>query len=87
MDSCTITVKLFATAKEMVGRSSIELDIPVATQLKVLITDILPQRYPQLQDVLKCSQIAVNCKYVELNSDYLLQQRDEVAVIVPVSGG
>lgn len=83
-----VTILLFAAAKEALNRSEIKLTIPNSPcSVKQLIHQLLPEKYPTLTEFLKFSQIALNCEYIDKNSDQLLQQGDEIAIIVPVSGG
>lgn len=81
----TVTVKLFAMIREVVGTDELMLtlsgDPPVVSQVR----DHLLSEYPMLMPVLPFSQIAVNEEVVEESSP--LKQGDEVAVLPPVSGG
>ncbi|GJD08302.1 Molybdopterin synthase sulfur carrier subunit [Galdieria sulphuraria] len=87
MSTCQVTILLFASAKEAVKRSRIQLTVSKSTCIEELINQILPKEYPTLTQFLQFSQIALNCEYIDKDSHHLLQQGDEIAIIVPVSGG
>ncbi len=78
-----ITLKLFGITREIVGNGeqkiSIDQKINVATFL-----ENMKVKYPALAD-LSSILVAVNNEYAA--SDMLLADRDEVALIPPVSGG
>lgn len=77
-----LTVRLFAAAAERVGRSAVELPLPVSVAaLRRQLTDT----WPSLRELLPRCAVAVNQEYA--TDDVGLQPGDEVAVIPPVSGG
>ncbi len=78
-----ITILAFGVAKDIVGGSSLELELIENTTVGRL-KDILCRRFPDFER-LRSLSIAVNTEYV---SDALeLQEQDEVVLIPPVSGG
>ena len=77
-----ITVKLFATYREIIGTSVLELDIPQGSNTRSLLT-ILKQKNKNLST--DYSIVAVNSEYVSENA--VIKDGDEVAIIPPVSGG
>ncbi|UOQ73100.1 MoaD/ThiS family protein [Hymenobacter cellulosilyticus] len=78
-----LKIALFGIAKEIVGSSSLDLDTP-ATQSVAGLMGQLRTQYPALSE-LSSLAIAVNSEYAA--DEYQLQERDEVALIPPVSGG
>ncbi len=79
----TITVLAFGVAKDIFNAPSIQLELMNdATVMSLKYT--LEQQYPRLKQ-LSSYLIAVNNEYA-LPEDYI-HQRDEVAIIPPVSGG
>jgi molybdopterin converting factor subunit 1 len=80
----TITVKLFAAAREMIGSETVSLELPesatIADAKRILI-----EQYPQLEKLLLRSVIARNQEYA-LDTDEIASS-DELAIIPPVSGG
>ena len=77
-----ITVKLFATYREIIGTSVLELDIPQGSNTRSLLT-ILKQKNKKLST--DYAIVAVNSEYVSENA--VIKEGDEVAIIPPVSGG
>ena len=77
-----IRVKLFGVARDIVGSSTLELEDEVKTVGELL--DLLKIRYVQLTK-LTSLLIAVNEEYAELSDP--VHERDEIALIPPVSGG
>jgi Molybdopterin converting factor, small subunit len=49
------------------------------------LVDVLVNKYPNIEDILKRSMFAVNESYETM--DYNLQDNDIIAIIPPVSGG
>lgn len=80
----TVTIHVFASLREQLGRSSWNETLPDGTDTEALLRH-LASRYPEiaiLQDVIR---IAVNDRWVSTAT--LLAQGDEVALLTPVSGG
>ncbi len=80
----TITVLLFAAARDRAGTDSVEIRLaPGATvaDLRAALAD----RFPALGGLLTRSAVAVNHDYAD--DRHPLRPGDEVAVVPPVSGG
>jgi molybdopterin synthase sulfur carrier subunit len=78
-----VNVLAFGIAKEIFGRSSVEMELanePTVGELQAA----LEAQYPRLKQ-LASYMVAVNNEYA--GTDLELQQRDEIAIIPPVSGG
>ncbi|TGE21356.1 molybdopterin converting factor subunit 1 [Hymenobacter aquaticus] len=78
-----LKIALFGIAKEIVGSSSLDLDTPDQQSVADLMRQLQTQ-YPALRELTSLA-IAVNSDYA--TDDYQLQERDEIALIPPVSGG
>ncbi|TGE27624.1 MoaD/ThiS family protein [Hymenobacter metallicola] len=78
-----LKIALFGIAKEIVGSASLDLDTPDQQSVAGLMNQLRTQ-YPALRE-LSSLAIAVNSEYAA--DEYQLQERDEVALIPPVSGG
>jgi molybdopterin converting factor subunit 1 len=79
----TATVRLFARFRDLLDRESIDVALTRGTVAELRRT--LGESYPVLRDLLTRSRIAVNGEFVdEANS---VTDRDEIALIPPVSGG
>jgi len=79
----TVTVLLFASYAEALGRSSINVDVPPGATVGELLESI--QRMPGGERLPPRPLIAVNESYASLAQP--LSADDEVAVIPPVAGG
>ena len=78
-----ISVALFGIAREIVGQSSLELTTPAGQSAAGLLAELRAQ-YPALAD-LRSLAVAVNNEYAA--GEVVLHERDEIALIPPVSGG
>ena len=83
-DKITIRVLYFASVREATAKSEEELEIPANTTCKQLLT-FLSKTSPTLTSLLNDLSTAVNEEYVV--GETVLQQRDTVAVMPPISGG
>ncbi|MGX7688672.1 MoaD/ThiS family protein [Flectobacillus roseus] len=77
------TIALFGITKEIVGNSSITLEVSDTLTTDGLLT-LLRAEYPPLAAI-RSLLLAVNNEYAE--QDLVLSERDEIALIPPVSGG
>ncbi|HLO45162.1 MAG TPA: MoaD/ThiS family protein [Leadbetterella sp.] len=80
-----ITVKLlcFGITKDIIGTFEKSLDVSVGCSVYAFLTK-LKQDFPELER-LNSLRIAVNEEYVQ--DTFVLNHRDEVVLIPPVSGG
>jgi molybdopterin synthase sulfur carrier subunit len=79
-----ITMKYFASLREALGRSEETLEVPGGTDVERL-RGLLVERHPALRDLMGSTLAIVNMAYV--TGERLLEDKDEVAFIPPVSGG
>ena len=78
-----VKVLYFSQVKDKIGKNEEEIEFEGKT-LKDLV-DVLVNKYPNIEDILKRSMFAVNESYETM--DYNLQDNDTIAIIPPVSGG
>ncbi|MBX0312639.1 MAG: molybdopterin converting factor subunit 1 [Sulfurihydrogenibium sp.] len=78
-----VKVLYFSQVKDKVGKNEEEIEFEGKT-LKDLV-DVLVNKYPNIEDILKRSMFAVNESYETM--EYNLQDNDIIAIIPPVSGG
>jgi molybdopterin converting factor subunit 1 len=79
-----IAVRLFAAAKQMVGRD--EANVTLSAPFSVArLRNQLAVQFPQISALAAQSRIAVNASYA--SPDQLIAETDEIALIPPVSGG
>lgn len=79
----TVSILAFGIAKDIIGASSICLDISNTSDVAALKT-ILVKQYPKFEQLASLA-IAVNAEYQ--SDDFLLNANDEIVIIPPVSGG
>lgn len=79
-----ISILLFAGLADVVGQSSIELELPEGATVRDLINR-LAEKYPHAEKLIRNSAIALNQEYAEQEQE--IHPNAEVAVIPPVSGG
>lgn len=78
-----INILAFGIVKEIMGSSVVGIDLsenPTTSELK----NVLETSYPRLKQ-LSSYLLAVNNEYV--TTDLVLNPKDEIAIIPPVSGG
>ncbi len=80
----TLTVRLFARARELAGAGELAVSLASGSTVADLRGAIL-ELVPALRDLLAVSAVAVNHDFAT-DAD-TLRETDEVAIIPPVSGG
>ena len=78
-----IKILLFGVTRDIVGSSTLEMDLPEEQSVGDMMLSIRTQ-YPAIND-LNSLLVAVNSEYVD--ESQVLNQNDEIALIPPVSGG
>lgn len=79
-----MTVRLYATLKDQVGRPRVTVDIPENADVSILLKR-LGEVYPPLEAGLGSAVVSVNRAFAEPETP--VQAGDEVAIFPPVSGG
>lgn len=80
----TLTVHLFARARELAGADAVTVTLPAGSTVAELRCGVAAQ-FPALAGLLTVSALAVNHDFAE--DTRVLDPADELAVIPPVSGG
>ena len=78
-----LKIMAFGITKDIVGKTLINFEMPDGSSVKELKAQLAAQ-YPKMQE-LKSLLIAVNEEYGD--EAHILNERDEIALIPPVSGG
>ena len=81
-----VHLTLFATAREAVGRSELEVAVPSSGKLLRDLLAELARQYPRLGPILPACRVARNGEYVAGGSTRLWPG-DELALHPPYSGG
>jgi molybdopterin converting factor subunit 1 len=76
-------INLFGITRDIVGGNITEIEMSQLTDVQTVLSK-LKMTYPKLKDI-KSLLVAVNSEYAE--SDLVLSENDEIALIPPVSGG
>lgn len=76
-------INLFGITRDIVGNNITEVEVSQPADVQVVLGE-LKTNYPKLKDI-KSLLVAVNSEYAE--SDLILSENDEIALIPPVSGG
>ena len=79
-----LCVKLFAVARQRIGRDEIEVELPGEATVGRL-RRALAEKFPPLADMLRHTRIAVDSDYA--TDATVLHDASEIALIPPVSGG
>lgn len=79
-----VTVKLFATYREIVGSKELKVPLSKDATLRSLL-DSIYAKHPRLQGFEETMLLAVNHEFAEPSAR--LREGDEVALMPPVSGG
>jgi molybdopterin converting factor subunit 1 len=79
-----VRIKLFAIARQRVGRDQVEIALESSRTVADL-RRVMAEQFPALADVLPHIRIAVNSSYAA--DSMLIPAGAEVALIPPVSGG
>jgi molybdopterin converting factor subunit 1 len=79
-----VRVKLFAVAKELAGSDEIVVEVPAAATLGDVCRAV-EEKFSALRRVLPHAMWAVDAAYADDAS--LVNERSEIALIPPVSGG
>ena len=78
-----VEILTFGIAKDIIGSSSINFELNQGDNIEELKRKLI-QQFPDFEK-LKSFSLAVNQEYQE--DDFLLSEKDEIAIIPPVSGG
>ncbi|MEZ4983896.1 MAG: MoaD/ThiS family protein [Saprospiraceae bacterium] len=78
-----VPIKAFGIAKEIIGGSSIVVEIPAGSQVTDLL-QLLKEQYPAFKELASLA-IAVNATYADPEQE--ISTGDEVVIIPPVAGG
>ena len=77
------TINLFGITRDIVGSNITEIETNQSADVQAVL-GVLKTKYPKLKDI-KSLLVAVNSEYAE--SDLMVSENDEIALIPPVSGG
>jgi len=79
-----IQVQFFSRLRDLVGTSTMDLEVPERTTAADLL-EIIYSRTPALRDWDKSILVAASVEFV--GRDYVLKASDEISIMPPVQGG
>lgn len=80
-----VKVLFFAKAREITGKKEWYIVVPQKLSYTDLVDKVIT--HFNLENIRDTLILAVNEEFVPLNSTLILSQKDEIAVIPPLSGG
>ncbi len=83
-DKSEVLVKFFASARDIVGKKDLQMEIEKDSKVEDVMDDIF-EKYPDLKDMEDQLLISVNKDRTDKSE--ILKDGDEIAVMPPVTGG
>ncbi len=77
-------MKFFASYREILGKDEVEVDVGEDTDITGLL-EVLKKVHPEIKALSETLIVSVNKEYATY--DTILKNKDEVAILPPVSGG
>jgi len=81
-----ITVKYFASLKQMAGKDEDQFDIGAETTLQQL-SEKISQTLPQIGELMRENKVMISVNHDVVPQDTIVKDGDEIALLPPFSGG
>ncbi len=81
-----VTVKYFASLKQMAGKEEDHFNVDEGTTLEQL-SALIGQSVPRLGDMVREKKVLISLNYDVVPLDTVVKDGDEIALLPPFSGG
>ncbi len=86
MADMRLSVRLFASLRDLAGTDSLEVEVPEGTRVCDLASE-MGRRFPALKEILETRKVFISVNQDMAGKEDVLNDGDEVGFLPPFSGG